>query len=137
MNVRVDSIAGADLMAALPLGEAERSNFHYWLTCTQHLWAGFVDDQLACAWGLVPPTLLSDSALLWLHTTPLVNDHRFVFVRRSQLAVAEMLRLYPIITGVTLANAEGSRKWIEWLGGTYGKCEGKVMPFMIKAAVNG
>lgn len=136
MTVRIAQITPAELMAELgPV--AESPTMYYWLTSTQHLWAGLVDEKLACAWGLVPPTLLSDSALLWLYTTPLVDDHKFLLVRHSQMAVQEMLKLYPTITGVTLHDAERSRAWIEWLGGTYGKREGKFMPFTIKEAKHG
>lgn len=132
MNARIEQITPAYLMQTLKLSGQEAGSMGYWLTCTQHLWAGIADDELVCAWGLVPPTLLSDTALLWLYDTPAVEQHKFTFIRRSQLAVEEMLKLYPRITGVTLYDADRSRKWIEWLGGTYGKREGKIMPFTIE-----
>lgn len=134
MTATIEQITPGYLLQTLKLSGHKEASFTYWLTCTQHLWAGMVDDELVCAWGLVPPTLLSNEALLWLHTTPAVDAHKFVFVRRSQMAVDEMLKLYPKIVGVTMYDAERSRRWIEWLGGTYGKREGKVMPFTIEGA---
>jgi hypothetical protein len=32
-------------------------------------WAGLVDEEVACVWGLIPPSILGDKAYLWLITT--------------------------------------------------------------------
>ena len=95
------------------------------------MWVGFINEELACVYGLVPPTLLSEQAYLWLHTTEALVGHEFLFVRRSQIAVAEMLAVHPVIVGhAELHNSRGIR-WIKWLGGTFGPPEGKLVPFTI------
>ena len=59
---------------------------------SDEVWFGMVDDQVAAVWGLVTPSLISNQrAYLWLLTTDLVEQHKFIFIRRSQLFVEEAL----------------------------------------------
>lgn len=94
---------------------------------------GLVDGELACVWGLIPPTLLSSNAYLWLHTTELVEDHKFLFVRHSQRYVEEMLRHFPKIVGDCLIGNSSARRWLEWLGAEFYPPVGGRWPFVIRA----
>lgn len=98
------------------------------------VWAGMVEGEPACLWGLIPPTLMSDQAYLWLLTTDLVEDHKFLFVRHSQRFVEIMLQQYPRIIGHCETSATQSIRWIKWLGGRFGEPEGKRIPFTIRKA---
>lgn len=110
---------------------ADQSTMDTCLKFTRHLWAGSVDDQIACIWGLIPPTLMSSQAYLWLYTTELVNDHIFVFVRYSQRAIEEMLKEYPTIVGHCEIDNARAIRWVKWLGGTFNEPVGRGLPFMI------
>ena len=106
--------------------------FDSFLLRTTTLWAGFTQDKLVCVWGLIPPTLLSDQAYLWLYTTEAISGHEFLFVRHSQLAVAKMLKEHPIIIGhAAVGNTRGIR-WLRWLGAKFGEPEGQLIPFVIR-----
>lgn len=107
------------------------------LQFTRHLWAGSVDGKIACIWGLIPPTLMSTQAYLWLYTTELVKDHTFLFVRYSQRAIEQMLEEYPTIVGVCEANNTRAIRWIKWLGGTFNEPVGRGIPFIILRKDNG
>jgi hypothetical protein len=96
-------------------------------------WTGFVDDSPVCVWGLIPPSLLSDQAYLWLLTTPAVKDHRFIFVRHSQRWMQEMLKEYSIIVGHCQIGADESIRWLRWLGATFGEPQDNRLPFVIRA----
>src|SRR2546422_670823 len=48
------------------------------------LWIGLIDEVPVCAWGLVPPSLISDRAYLWLYVTDAVEANKFIFIRWSQ-----------------------------------------------------
>lgn len=116
------------------LSEEDKHQLHRCLSLTNDLWVGMCDDELLAAWGLIPPTLLSNRAYLWLYTTPHVGDHTFVFVRQSQRALENMLHLYPIIEGHTRATAEDSIRWLKWLGAKYGEPQSNgLIPFEIRA----
>lgn len=103
------------------------------LMMTSQMWVGSVDRVMLCAWGLIPPTLMSDQAYLWLYTTEKVQDYLFVFVRHSQRAVEAMLKEYPTIVGHASVDNERGIRWLKWLGAVFGDPQGKAIPFMIKA----
>jgi len=94
---------------------------------------GLLDGVIACAWGLIPPTILSNRAWLWLITTDILAEHKFLFVRHSQRYIEEALREYPFIIGDTEVTNTSARRWLKWLGAEFGEPEGKMIPFVIRA----
>lgn len=119
------------------MADNEKAIMNDCLMSTRHLWAGTVDGAVACVWGLVPPTLLSSQAYLWLYTTELVKEHTFLFVRHSQRAVEEMLDEYPTIVGHCIVGNNQAIRWVKWLGGVFNEPDGKKLPFMILRKSNG
>lgn len=113
--------------------QSEQATMESCLKLTKYLWGGSVDGEIACIWGLIPPSLLSYQAYLWLYTNELVKEHTFVFVRYSQLAVAEMLKEFTTIVGHCIVGQEQSIRWLKWLGAEFGAIDGKKIPFIIKA----
>ncbi len=97
------------------------------------LWIGSQDGKILCVWGLIPPTMLSDRAYMWLRTTEHMQEHVFLFVRHSQRATAELLKHYPIIVGHCLASNRKAIRWLKWLGAEFGFPQGEFIPFEIKA----
>lgn len=102
------------------------------LTSTTHIEAGFIDGELVAVWGIIPPTMLSDQAYIWVYTTEHMTGHEFVLVRHSQRVVEKFLEQFSTIVGVTDRYARRSRRWLEWLGAVYGEAEGELVPFVIR-----
>jgi hypothetical protein len=105
-------------------------------------WTGLIHPSgIACIWGLVSPTVLSDSAYLWLLTTPVVDDHKFTFVRHSQLVLDRMLEDFPTIVGHVLADQTRSKRWLKWLGVTFEPSiqagSTHLTPFKLRRALRG
>ena len=98
---------------------------------------GTADNALACMWGLIPPTLMSDRAYLWLYHNELVEQHKFAFIRHSQVQVKRMLKSYPLIVGDCVVSNRTGRRWLEWLGAEFGYPNGEFAPFEIKAKAYG
>lgn len=96
-------------------------------------YVGTIDNDVVCAYGLIAPTLMSDEAYLWLLTTKCVSEHPFVFVRHSQMVIAEMLEIYSAITGHCNVTNTQAIKWLKWLGAKFGEPEGEMVPFQIRA----
>lgn len=99
---------------------------------TTQYWMGIKDGEVVCIWGIVPPTLSSDNAYLWLYTTPALEGNEFVFVRHSQRAVEEILRTYPRIVGHATVGADRSIRWLRWLGAKFDEPVDSLIPFTIR-----
>lgn len=105
-----------------------------YLTFSQNLYVGSIHGKLCCAWGLIPPSLLSDRAHLWLYSNDAVEDYKFIFVRNSQRAVEAMLELYPTIFGFCEIDNARSIRWLRWLGAIFGPPLKTFIPFEIRKA---
>ena len=122
------------IAASKPSGLSQRESqaLDISLAITSKVWIGLYDGEAACAWGLMPPTLLSDQAHLWLYTTDLIKDHEFLFVRYSQRVLEVILEEYPRIIGLTDPQMPGAMRWLRWLGASFGEPQGKYVPFTIR-----
>jgi hypothetical protein len=94
---------------------------------------GYVDDELVCCWGLVPPSFLSTQAYLWMWCANDVVSHQFVFIRQSQLQVKKMLERYETINGHCLVGSKAKR-WLKWLGAEFSYPEDGKISFVIRRA---
>lgn len=93
---------------------------------------GLIDGVAACVWGLIPPTILSDHAWLWLLTTNIIAEHKFLFIRHSQRYVEEALDKYPTIVGDVLVDNPQAIRWLKWLGAELYEPIGRRIPFSIR-----
>ena len=118
-------------LAKLPLGDQEV--IRRAMANSMYVWIGRDDDVILGVWGVVPPTLLADLAYLWLYTTDALVAHQFMFIRRSQLAIEEMLQTFPTLYGHCAVDASKSIRWLRWLGAEFGPREGQLIPFQIRA----
>lgn len=96
------------------------------------MWTAWIGGDLVAIWGLIPPSLLSSQAYLWMHSTDAVREHTFLFVRHSQRMVERMLKHYEIIIGHCEVEAAHSRRWLRWLGAEFGSPSGPFVPFTIR-----
>lgn len=96
------------------------------------VWSGYVDGKLICCWGLIPPTLLSNQAYLWMHSTPAVRDHSFILVRHSQRIIEQVLNRYEKIIGDCRVEADDSIRWLKWLGAEFADSDGPYLSFVIR-----
>lgn len=129
------AVRGLILSAAnARLTDREVKSLEHCLLFTAKVWVGMDKaGDFGCAWGLIPPTLFSDTAYLWLyHVDPVVEANKFLFVRNSQRIVEKMLEEYPRITGYCRVNSETSIRWLRWLGASFNEPNGEVVPFVIR-----
>lgn len=93
---------------------------------------GYVDGVPACVWGLIPRTLLSNQAYLWLLTTEVAAEHKFLLVRYSQLFVEQALQSYERLYGNVATGNNSAKRWLRWLGAEFGESDGKKIDFVIR-----
>ena len=102
------------------------------ISMSSDVWTGLVDGEVACMWGVAPPSLMSTRAYLWLYTTDLVKENQFVFVRHSQVEIKKLLEQYDLIVGHCMLGATKSMRWLKWLGATFGEPDEDKIPFQIR-----
>ncbi len=138
MSVRIDPLIGTHLTNLISLttggtlSSRQLDMIEWCQSMSGEMWTGWVDGELVAVWGLIPPTLISNQAYLWMHATDAVKDHTFLFVRHSQRMVERMLKHYETIVGHCIAGASDSIRWVRWLGGEFSYPEGQVIPFTIR-----
>jgi hypothetical protein len=98
-----------------------------------NVWVGLYEDEVHCVWGVIPPTILSDRAYLWLYTDEeKVSEHQFVFIRRSQIAVKRLLEEYKVLYGTTDATSKKTIRWLKWLGAEFIPSGDRALEFVIR-----
>lgn len=134
---KVEAI-GNEALAAVIIDRLEVSAEHKEILLrstknSSHLWLGTHDETILCFFGLIPPTLLSDVAYLWLYCTPSMQGHTIPLIRHSKRAVHDWLSIYTSIVGHGHVDKPRSLAWLRLIGATFGEPTGSVIPFEIRA----
>jgi len=120
------------LIDGINFADVEEKAMDFCLLMSTFIWAGFIEGKLACIWGVIPPSLMSDKAYLWLYTTDVIKEHQFLLVRHSQLVIKDILEQFPVIVGHATIGASKSIRWLKWLGAEFGSPQGTQVGFIIK-----
>ena len=103
-------------------------------------WAGLVDGEPVCVFGVGGPSLMSEVGVPWLLGTDAVVKHQRAFLRRNKAIVAKMLDAFPVLINMVDARNVHSIRWLRWLGFHIGEpfawgVEGRPFhPFSMRAA---
>jgi hypothetical protein len=128
---KVSTSEAGKLMSKIVFAHTDRKTMEFCLLMSSIIWAGFINEVLVCIWGVIPPTLMSYQAYLWLYTTDKLKGHEFVLVRHSQLVIEEVLKEYQSICGHAIIGSDKSIRWLKWLGAEFGPPQGIAIPFRI------
>lgn len=114
------------------LGSDGLVSFQRAMLSTTVMWGGKVNGEIRCLWGLIPPTLLSHEAYMWLYIIEPVAEYEFLFVRYSQKAMKLALSRFPRIVGHCEVGNDRAIRWLRWLGAVFHEPNGKLVPFSIR-----
>jgi hypothetical protein len=89
------------------------------ITRSTAIWLGLADGVEACAIGVIPLTIFSEKAYLWMIHTRLCEAHPLRFVRWSKRVLDEVLAAYPNLYGLCHPDNLSGRAWLEWLGARF------------------
>lgn len=137
MNVAVEAVSTERIRRLISSNEwsnLDADNKRSFLACAKfssELYVGMVDGKAVCIWGLMPPTIVSDQAYLWLHVLDTLQGYEFIFIRRSQLVVQGMLQSYPTIVGHCQIGNHKAQRWLKWLGAKFSQASNGFIPFVI------
>lgn len=128
---RVEMSEAAAITRDMVHDDSDEKTMEFCLLMSIIIWAGFIRGKLACIWGVIPPSLMSNQAYLWLNTTEVLKGHEFIFVRHSQRVFEELLEEYPSVVGHVIIGADKAYRWLRWLGAEFGPPQGMVVPYRI------
>lgn len=81
-------------------------------------WAGLVGDEVACIFGVVGASIISETGYPWLLGTDLIEQHAKAFLRRNKAMVKRMLARYPYLKNYVDVRNTTAISWLQWLGFT-------------------
>lgn len=110
--MRADDVAELDAMGV----SARRGLWRSWRVALIRR-AAFVDDEIACIWG-VGGSPLGQTGCPWLLTGPAVERASLAFVREARHEVASMLRLFPVLANYVPARYRRAVGFLALLGFT-------------------
>jgi hypothetical protein len=128
---RIGPDEAARLTRNMVLDDTGEKTMEFCLLMSTIIWAGFIRGELACIWGVIPPSLMSHQAYAWLNTTEVLKGHEFIFVRHSQLIFDEILEEYQAVVGHVIVGSDKAYRWLRWLGAEFGPPQGMVVPYRI------
>jgi hypothetical protein len=81
-------------------------------------WAGLIDGEVACLFGIGKRTLLSPAATPWLLTGDLVERHPLLFWRASRAVIAAWLEEHELLEQFVDSRYTQALRWAARLGFT-------------------
>lgn len=129
----IEAVALAEVIGGLDVTAEHREILLRSVKNATHLWIGTHYETILCFFGLNPPTLLSDTAYLWLYSTPAMQGRTVSLIRHSKRAVQEWHSLYSCIVGHCHCDKPRSLAWLRMIGAEFGEPTGSVIPFEIRA----
>lgn len=79
-------------------------------------WAGFVDGEIVCMFGVCPRNLVMGEGSPWLLSTDKIVQHQKIFLRRCKFFVDQMGRDYNQLINYVDARNTVAIRWLRWLG---------------------
>lgn len=95
---------------------------------SKHKWAVYADGQFACLFGMHPLGLLSDTALIWMLGTDVIEKNKGAFIRHSRVYIQAMLNVSPVLMNWCDVRNTKTIRWLKLMGFTFFKAE----PYGIK-----
>ncbi|NPU64598.1 hypothetical protein HL667_06275 [Bradyrhizobium sp. 83012] len=80
------------------------------------VWTFHTNDGLPVGVFGVDPTSIEEVGIVWMVSTPVVNEHRREFLVESRPYVLALNNDFPIITNFVDARNTLHHRWLKWLG---------------------
>ncbi len=86
------------------------------LSMSTHAWAGMIDDDVVCMFGVSPYSLLGSKGMPWFIGSDAVEEHQMAFLRRNKRYVKKMNKAFPYMLNWVDARNTVAIGWLKWLG---------------------
>jgi len=86
---------------------------------SNYKWSVYANNEFVCIFGIGSPTLLSDTGIVWMLGTDLLEKHKGSFIRHSREYIEAMLDVYPYLTNFVDARNKRTIRWLKFMGFTF------------------
>jgi len=93
------------------------------LAISKLCWTGLADDVPACMFGVAPASILSNTGLVWMIGTNLIDRHQMAFLRRNRNMVKIMSNSFDRLENYVAEYNTRAIAWLKWLGFQFGEPE--------------
>jgi len=114
------------------MGAESLDRFQIFICRSSYIWVGLIDGVIVCGWGLVPLSLLSERAYIWLFTNDNLKSRSLPFLRAVRRTIATMLQIYPSLIGEVVNDDARAKRWLAWAGADFGPQGQRLTPFLIE-----
>lgn len=90
---------------------------------SKYKWAIYADGEFVCLFGMHPLGLLSDTALIWMLGTDLIERNKGAFIRHSKEYIQTMLTVSPVLMNWCDVRNKKTIRWLKLMGFTFFKAE--------------
>lgn len=111
-NVRQADIEEVYAASGMRIDQGLVTSFRMSMLC----WAGLVDGEVACIFGVCPANMLGRRGIPWLLGTDLIEQHATAFLRRNRRYIRIMLAMYNHLENHVDCRNAASIAWLKWLG---------------------
>ena len=100
-------------------------------------YVGLLNGEAVVLWGVEARTILSDTAFMWMVTTPVVEAHPIPFVRRAAVFIRSVLAEHGQVEGTVVTSNTIAVKWVTWLGAELEEVAPGVLVFRLRQVRGG
>lgn len=86
---------------------------------SQYKWSVYADGQFVCLFGMHKLGVLSDTAIIWMLGTELIERHKGAFIRHSREYIQAMLNVSPVLTNHCDVRSSKTVRWLKLMGFTF------------------
>jgi len=86
---------------------------------SNHKWSVYANGQFVCIFGVGSPSLLSDTGVVWMLGTDLIERYKGAFIKYSRDYITAMLSVYPYLTNFVDARNTRTIRWLKFMGFTF------------------
>ena len=139
MRVDITPIGSTDAMNILAKSqfsevESAIQSLHHHIMLSENTWVAKLDNVPVVMWGVIPPSVLSSRAYVWLVASNDIGKKphvKFLFIRYTQRIVEIMLKKHEALYGFCYPEESQSIKWLKFLGAKFEKPHDGKLPFRI------
>lgn len=119
----IHSMREADRQEILAQDRSIKDSLMYGFNNSDKAFAGFINGELACIFGVGRVTLLSNRGVVWFVATPVIEHNQMAFLRVCRRYYAEMCYGYSRMFNYVDARNTLAINWLKWLGFKFEEAE--------------